>query len=434
MGNIELSQIFIILGTLVGCAFYSGVEIAFLTSNKLKIELDKKQGVFGASVLSSLVGKPKLFLAMLLVGNNISLVIYGIVFGDVLTAIIESNFPSVDEIIGAYGVLILQTIISTLVVLIFGEFIPKALLSSQPNKWLLRLSPLIAIWYAILFVFAYSVTKVSEWIISLLFRNSPKEQDIVFGRTDLNHYLEGFTGANSQQNELDLEIQFFQNALDFSLLKARDCMLPRNEIVAIDITESIAKAKELFIETKLSKIIVYRENIDQLIGYVHFSDFFKNPKSIKEILRPIAIVPEPMAANEILKIFRSQKKSVAAVVDEFGGTSGLITFEDIIEEIFGEIEDEHDTIDNVEREVKKGWYEFSGRLDVHYINEKYKLELPENEEEYDTLGGLILNFHQDFPEVNQEFVIDRYRFTILAVNERQIKLVQLQNIEELTNS
>jgi CBS domain containing-hemolysin-like protein len=268
----------------------------------------------------------------------------------------------------------------------------------------------------------------------MLFRNSPKEQDIVFGRTDLNHYLEGFTGANSQQNELDLEIQFFQNALDFSLLKARDCMLPRNEIVAIDIAESIEKAKDLFIETKLSKIIVYRENIDQLIGYVHFSDFFKNPKEIKEILRPIAIVPEPMAANEILKIFRSQKKSVAAVVDEFGGTSGLITFEDIIEEIFGEIEDEHDTIDNVEREMKKGIYEFSGRLDVHYINEKYKLELPENEEEYDTLGGLILNFNQDFPEVNQEFIINRYRFTILAVNERQIKLVQLQNIEELTNS
>ncbi|MDP5075373.1 MAG: hemolysin family protein [Flavobacteriales bacterium] len=422
------------LGTLVGCAFYSGVEIAFLTSNKLKIELDKKQGVFGASILSSLVGKPKLFLAMLLVGNNISLVIYGIVFGDVLTTMLESSFPSLNEVVGSYGVLILQTIISTLVVLIFGEFIPKALLSAQPNKWLLRLSPLIAIWYAILFVFAYSVTKVSEWIISILFRNSPKEQDIVFGRTDLNHYLEGFTGSNSQQNELDLEIQFFQNALDFSLLKARDCMLPRNEIVAIDITESIAKAKDLFIETKLSKIIVYRENIDQLIGYVHFSDFFKSPKEIKEILRPIAIVPEPMAANEILKIFRSQKKSVAAVVDEFGGTSGLITFEDIIEEIFGEIEDEHDTIDNVERELKKGVYEFSGRLDVHYINEKYKLELPENEEEYDTLGGLILNFHQDFPEVNQEFVIDRFRFTILAVNERQIKLVQLQNIEESTNS
>ncbi|MFY8077218.1 MAG: hemolysin family protein [Flavobacteriales bacterium] len=434
MGNIEVSQLFIILGTLVGCAFYSGVEIAFLTSNKLKIELDKKQGVFGASILSSLVGKPKLFLAMLLVGNNISLVIYGIVFGDVLTTMLESSFPSLNEVVGSYGVLILQTIISTLVVLIFGEFIPKALLSAQPNKWLLRLSPLIAIWYAILFVFAYSVTKVSEWIISILFRNSPKEQDIVFGRTDLNHYLEGFTGVNSQQNELDLEIQFFQNALDFSLLKARDCMLPRNEIVAIDITESIAKAKDLFIETKLSKIIVYRENIDQLIGYVHFSDFFKSPKEIKEILRPIAIVPEPMAANEILKIFRSQKKSVAAVVDEFGGTSGLITFEDIIEEIFGEIEDEHDTIDNVERELKKGVYEFSGRLDVHYINEKYKLELPENEEEYDTLGGLILNFHQDFPEVNQEFVIDRFRFTILAVNERQIKLVQLQNIEESTNS
>jgi CBS domain containing-hemolysin-like protein len=434
MGNIEVSQLFIILGTLVGCAFYSGVEIAFLTSNKLKIELDKKQGVFGASILSSLVGKPKLFLAMLLVGNNISLVIYGIVFGDVLTTMLESSFPSLNEVVGSYGVLILQTIISTLVVLTFGEFIPKALLSAQPNKWLLRLSPLIAIWYAILFVFAYSVTKVSEWIISILFRNSPKEQDIVFGRTDLNHYLEGFTGSNSQQNELDLEIQFFQNALDFSLLKARDCMLPRNEIVAIDITESIAKAKDLFIETKLSKIIVYRENIDQLIGYVHFSDFFKSPKEIKEILRPIAIVPEPMAANEILKIFRSQKKSVAAVVDEFGGTSGLITFEDIIEEIFGEIEDEHDTIDNVERELKKGVYEFSGRLDVHYINEKYKLELPENEEEYDTLGGLILNFHQDFPEVNQEFVIDRFRFTILAVNERQIKLVQLQNIEESTNS
>jgi len=419
------SDIAVIIGSLIACAFCSGMEIAFLTSNKLKIELDKKQGVFGASIISNFTSKPKLFIASMLVGNNIALVVYGIVFGEVLTRWFTEYTPAFSAWAGIYGILVVQTIISTLVVLIFGEFIPKAVLSSQPNKWLLRLAIPLAIWYAVLYIFSYSVTKISEFVLRWVFKQDTDTGPLVFGRTDLNHYLENI-GKVSQQQDLDLEIQFFQNALDFSLLKARDCMVPRNEIVALDLSESIDKLKRTFADTKLSKILIYRSNVDQLIGYVHFSDIFKNPTRIEEILKPIAIVPEAMAANEILKIFKTQKKSVAAVVDEFGGTSGLITFEDIIEEIFGEIEDEHDVMELIDIQLSETQFEFSGRQEVHFINEKYNLNLPENEDHYDTLGGLILHYHQDFPFENEEITIGDLRFTIKKMNEHQIVTVVLQ--------
>lgn len=415
-----MSDILIIFITLLGSAFCSGIEIAFLTANKLKIELDKKQGVSGAGILSYFQNKPKYFIASMLIGNNIALVVFGLKFGGALENELSHFFEN------AYSVLFIQTIVSTLVVLIFGEFIPKAIFSSNPNVWLNRLALPLALWYGVLFIFAFLFTKLSNAVILLITRDRLKEAPLVFGTTDLNHFLENATGKTPSASEIDLEIQFFQNALDFKSVKARDCMVPRNEIVSLEVSMPIELMKERFMETKLSKILVHRNSIDQLIGYVHFSDCFKSPKSILETLRPIAIIPEAMPANEILRVFKKDKKSVAVVVDEFGSTAGLITFEDIIEEILGEIEDEHDTTEFVEIELEGGAYEFSARLDVKYINEKYHLNLPESDEDYDTLGGLILAINQGFPEINEVIQTAQFEFTILAVNANRIERIRVK--------
>lgn len=415
-----MSDVFIIILTLLGSAFCSGIEIAFLTANKLKIELDKKQGVPGAGILSYFQNKPKYFIASMLIGNNIALVVFGLKFGGALEIGLNNFFEN------AYSILFIQTIVSTLVVLIFGEFIPKAIFSSNPNVWLNRLAVPLTLWYGILFVFAFLFTKLSNAIIVLITRDKLKDAPLVFGTTDLNHFLENATGKTPSANEMDLEIQFFQNALDFQSVKARDCMVPRNEIVSIEVNMTVDMMKERFMETKLSKILVHRESIDQLIGYVHFSDCFKSPKSILETIRPIAIIPEAMPANEILRIFKKDKKSVAVVVDEFGSTAGLITFEDIIEEILGEIEDEHDTTEFVELNLGDGVFEFSARLDVKYVNEKYHLNLPESDEDYDTLGGLILAINQGFPEINEVIRSAHFEFTILEVNTNRIERLRIK--------
>ncbi|MFM7770592.1 MAG: hemolysin family protein, partial [Bacteroidota bacterium] len=410
-----MSDVILILLSLLGSAFCSGIEIAFLTANKLKIELDKKQGVSGANILSYFQNKPKYFIASMLIGNNIALVIFGLKFGGALEGVL-ANF--LDH---QFSIILIQTLVSTLVVLIFGEFIPKAIFSSNPNVWLSRLAFPLTLWYGILFVFAYLFTKLSNAVIMIITRDKLKETPIVFGATDLNHFMENATGKAPSASEIDLEIQFFQNALDFKSVKARDCMVPRNEIVSIEVDTPIAQMKEKFIETKLSKILVHRDSLDQLIGYVHFSDCYKSPSSILSAIRPIAVIPEAMPANDILRIFKKDKKSVAVVVDEFGSTSGLITFEDIIEEILGEIEDEHDTSEFIELQLESNVFDFSGRLDVKYINEKYRLNLPESDEDYDTLAGLILHIHQGFPNENEIIQSTGFQYTILEMNSNKIE-------------
>jgi CBS domain containing-hemolysin-like protein len=318
------------------------MEIAFITSNKLKIELDRKQGVFAADIIAHFVRHPKMFIATMLVGNNIALVIYGLYMGEAIVDLFEVNTPAFAAALGEYGMLITQTLLSTVIVLVFGEFIPKAIFSINPNRWLNLFAIPVLIWYVVLWIFASFITLISDLFLRIFVRTKSSNEVVEFGRIDLDHYLSEATGNIDRTKAIDHEIQIFQNALDFSKVKVRDCFVPRNEIVGIEITQSVEELKKLFIETRLSKILVYRENIDHIIGYVHSFELFKKPEMIQHILRPVEIVPEPMPANEILETFIKNKKSIAVVVDEYGGTAGIVTMEDIVEEIFGEIEDEHD--------------------------------------------------------------------------------------------
>jgi CBS domain containing-hemolysin-like protein len=415
----------IIFLSLIASAFSSGMEIAFITANKLKIELDKKQGVFASNIIGHFINKPKLFIATMLIGNNAALVVYGIFMGEVIEHSILSSLPEFAHSIGEFGVVLTQTILSTIIVLVFAEFIPKAIFSINPNRWLNMMAIPLAVWYGVLYAFAWIVTGISDMFIRLVVRKEIKDEEVEFGRIDLDHYLEQATGNIDQSKAIDHEIQIFQNALDFSNLKARDCLVPRNEIVAIDITDSIENVKKRFIETRLSKILVFRDSIDHIIGYVHSYELFKKPGHIQHILRPISIIPEPMQAYEILEMFIKQKKQVAVVVDEFGGTAGMITMEDIVEEIFGEIEDEHDKEETTEIQHADGSFDFSARLDIDYINNKYNLELPENQEAYDTLGGLLLFLRGDIPEENETITYGSYTFTPLKVSETRIELVKI---------
>ncbi len=416
----------IIFLSLIASAFSSGMEIAFITANKLKIELDKKQGVFASHIIGHFINKPKLFIATMLIGNNAALVVYGIFMGEVIEHSILSSFPAFAHSIGEFGVVLTQTILSTIIVLVFAEFIPKAIFSINPNRWLNMMAIPLAIWYGVLYAFAWIVTGISDMFIRLVVRKEIKDEEVEFGRIDLDHYLEQATGNIDQSKAIDHEIQIFQNALDFSNLKARDCLVPRNEIVAIEITDSIENVKKRFIETRLSKILVFRDSIDHIIGYVHSYELFKKPGHIQHILRPISIIPEPMQAYEILEMFIKQKKQVAVVVDEFGGTAGMITMEDIVEEIFGEIEDEHDKEETTEIHHADGSFDFSARLEIDYINNKYNLELPENQEAYDTLGGLLLFLRGDIPEENETITHSSYTFTPLKVSETRIELVKIE--------
>jgi len=404
-------------------ALSSGLEIAYITSNKLKIELDRKQGIFSAGIIAHFVKNPRIFIATMLVSNNIALVIFGLYMGELLTYLSHQMWPFIAVSLGTYGELIVQTVISTFVVLIFGEFIPKAIFSINPNRWLNLFALPLLIWYIFLWVFAWFVNGIAGIILRLVNRRQNAQQIIEFGRTDLDHYLREATGNVDRFQDIDHEIQIFQNALDFSKVKARDCLVPRNEIVAVDLRDSLDVLHKKFIETRLSKILVYKENMDHLIGYVHSYDLFRRPPNIQSVLRPVAIVPEPMTANEILELFIREKKNMAVVVDEFGGTAGIITMEDIVEEIIGEIEDEHDKEELEEQLISETEYRFSARLEIDYLNEKYGLQLPENEDNYDTLGGLILYLHGDIPEEGQEIDHESFIFRLLTVSENRIDLV-----------
>lgn len=422
----DISYFIILILSILASAFSSAMEIAFVTSNKLKIELDKKQGVFAAKVIGHFAKFPKMFIATMLVGNNTALVVSGLYLGDGITDVI-GQLPWISENIGEYGILLTQTIISTIIILIFAEFIPKAIFSINPNRWLnLFVFPLM-LWYGIFYIFAFIITALSDLLLKLFFGKQPKPEAIEFGRVDLNHYLEQATGNIDPAKDIDHEIQIFQNALDFSKVKARDCLIPRNELVALEITDTVEQLRNRFIDTRLSKILVYRESIDHIIGYVHSFDLFKKPEHIQQVLRQVMIIPEPMTANEILERFIKEKRNVAVVVDEFGGTAGILTMEDIVEEIFGEIEDEHDKEETSEKMIGPGEFEFSARLEIDYLNEKYHFDLPDNQEEYDTLGGLILHIIGDIPEENQVITYENWTFTTLKVSETKVEMVHLKS-------
>lgn len=413
----------IILFTLIFSAFFSGMEIAFVSANKLKIELDGKQGNFLAKIISGFIKKPSKFIATMLVGNNIALVIYGIFMAQVLEVkILEYTNNS-------FLVLFIQTIISTLIILITAEFLPKTLFRINPNYMLRLFAFPLWIFYWVLSIPMLMVFFLSEILIKLITPKMDSNAEMNFGRIDLEHYLREGTENSVDEDEVDHEIQIFQNALDFSKVKARECMIPRTEIIALEIEEGIEKLRDTFIEKGLSKILIYRDNIDNIIGYTHSFELFKHPESIKSILLPVPIIAMSTPASEILKNLLEKHRSIAVVVDEFGGTAGMLTIEDVIEEIFGEIEDEHDKEELIESRINDSEFLFAARLEVDYLNNEYNLNLPESDT-YETIAGLIISASESIPSLGEEISLEQFTFTVKEVSDNRIELVHLRILEE----
>jgi CBS domain containing-hemolysin-like protein len=403
------------------------MEIAFISANRIHIEIEKKQEGFFAKVLTWLTEKPSKFIATMLIGNNIALVIYGLFMGDVLMEWFQSLLPTSSQFLNALLTdfsLLSQTIISTLIILVTAEFLPKVLFQIYSNT-LLKVFAIPAYFFYILFSFiSWFVIKVSDFILRVFFKTDGDEVQLAFTKLELGDYITEQMETVEEEDEVDSEIQIFQNALEFSAVKAREVMVPRTEITAVEIHETPKNLAKLFSETGYSKILIYKESIDEIIGYVHSYELFKKPKTIKSILLPVEFVPETMLIQEILNVLTKKRKSMAVVLDEYGGTSGIMTVEDIIEELFGEIEDEHDSTDLHEEQLSENVYKFSARLEVDYINENYKLELPESEE-YETLGGLIMSETGEIPEQDSEIKTENFTFRILEVSNTKIDLVSV---------
>jgi putative hemolysin len=409
----------IIFIAIISSAFFSGLEIAFITSNKLRIELENKQGSLTAKILSHFNKYPSRYLGTMLLGNNIALVIFGMYMDEELNPVLGKYISS--EIM----VLIISTFLSTMLILITAEYLPKNIFRINPNKTLSLFAFPLSIVYGILYPIVMVTIGFSEFLLQKIFRVKIENENAAFTMIDLDNYVREGTSANEKKAEMDYEIQIFQNALDFSSVKARECMVPRIEIIAIDVNKSIEELKNKFIQTRLSKILVYSESIDNIIGYVYSKELFKNPTSIRSILLPVSIVPESIAASEVLTIFIQQHKSIAIVVDEFGGTSGMLTMEDVMEEIFGEIDDEHDKEEMIEKIISENEFVFSARLEADYLNDKYHLNLPILDN-FETLGGLITHYHESIPRLNEEIRIDNFIFTITVVTRTRVEQVHLK--------
>lgn len=404
-------------------AFFSGMEIAFVSVDKLRFEMDKKAGVTSA-ILSYFFRNPNDFISTMLVGNNIALVIYGIF----MAQIIEGNLLA-GVISNHFAVVLIQTIISTLVILVTGEFLPKTLFKINPNLALRVCAMPLFVCYVVLF----PVSKLASGLSSVFLyifgvRINKEARARAFGKVDLDYFVQSsIENAESEEN-LDAEVKIFQNALDFSNIKIRDCIVPRTEVVAVDVSASLDELKSLFVESGISKIIVYDGSIDNVIGYIHSSEMFRNPTDWRNNVKDVPIVPETMAAHKLMKLFMQQKKTIAVVVDEFGGTSGIVSLEDLVEEIFGDIEDEHDNTSYVCKQIGENEYVLSARLEIEKVNETFGLDLPESDD-YLTVGGLILNSYQNFPKLHEVVTVDRYQFKIIKVTATKIELVRLKVTE-----
>lgn len=414
----------IIVATILLSAFFSGIEIAFISANRLKIAIDKEQGGISSKILGYFSNKPSWFIGTMLLGNNISIVIYSIFMG---VAFNQLFGISGDET--SFGVIMFQTIIATIVLLFLAEFLPKAIFRINANSILTTMAIPLMVIYVALFLPTFITIGLAELILRLFIKKKENEDFVSFEKIDLDDFLEeGLSGA-SDDEEQDYEVKLFHNALNFNEVIARDCMVPRNEIIAIEINDEIKELQELFIETNLSKVLVYKESIDNIIGYVHSFEMFKRPDNVKSALLPVSIIPESMTANKILEDLIKKNRSIAVVIDEFGGTAGMLTMEDVIEEIFGEIEDEHDSDEIVQDVLGNGEYVFGGRIEIDAINENHDIKLPEREE-YETLAGFIIHHLEDIPSVGDEFQYENYRFTIREVSSTKIDLVHVKAIEE----
>ena len=412
----------VIILSLLLSAFFSGMEIAFVSSSRLKQELDLKRELLPAKILSSFYTHPSKFIGALLLGNNISLVIYGIAMVRVLNPAILRWLPPPMQF--EFYLLLFQTILATLLILIVSEFIPKILFRINPNTILKTFAIPVWLFYYLFYPVIFLYIGISEWIIRLFLRVDVSIDKYTFSAIDLNEYVQELHQEKQEDETFVQEIQMMQNAIEFKNIKLRDCMIPRTEIVASDISEEVQNLRKLFTETGHSKIMIYEDSIDNLQGYVHAYDMFKHPENIREVMRPAEIFPETMAASEVLSLFIKKHKSVAIVVDEFGGTSGMVTMEDIIEEIFGEIEDEYDTDEVIEKQLSDTEFIFSARIEIDYLNEKYRFALPEAEE-YETIAGFILHHHESIPIISEEIEIPPYTFKILKASGNRLEEIRM---------
>lgn len=411
--------VFLIIITIIFIGFFAGMEIAFVTANKLSIELKKKQGKLSGLILSKFMERPARFIGSCLIGINFFLVIYGLLVGSLLQPVWD-YFHLTDKY--KYLILIINTIVSTIVILFFGEFIPKAIFRAKNDTLLSFFAPVAKFFYKIFYPFVAIFVSLGEWLLKYIFNVRVTERDEPFGKGDLEHFYQQSKSQDEEKQELNTEL--FENALSLPNIKLRSCLVPRTEIEGLDINTPIDDARRHMIDAKLSKLIIYDDNIDNILGYVHQLDLFKNPKDIQSVLLPIPAVPESMSATDLINKFSKERKSIAWVVDEFGGTAGIVTMEDVLEEIFGEIKDEYDVEEFEEKKISNDEYIFSGRLELDYLKEKYNLEFSASESE--TLSGFIISKHQTIPRQKERIVIDDYEFEILNVSETRIDSVRLK--------
>lgn len=401
-------------------AFFSGMEIAFVSSDKLRFEMDKKEQSITSKIISIFYRDPNHFISTMLIGNNISLVIYGILMANLIADYLFTSYA-----VSGFALLSIQTIISTLIIIVTGEFLPKSIFKIDSNLSLKIFAVPAYIFYILLFPISKFTSSLSRNILKLFGTKINKEASIkAFSKIDLDYLVQSSIDNTDNQKELDSEIKIFRNALDFSNIKIRDCMIPRTEIVCVEENTDVDILKEKFIESGISKIIVYKQNIDNVVGFIHCSEMFSGEKQWQKKIKKLPIIPETMIANKLMKLFMQQKRSIAIVVDEFGGTSGIVTLEDLVEEIFGEIEDEHDNNSNIAKRIGENEYILSGRTEIENINEEFSINLPESED-YQTIGGLILNKYQSFPKIHEVITIDKFQFTIIKVTSTKIELVKL---------
>ncbi len=421
----------IIIISLLLSAFFSGMEIAYVSANRIYLEIEKKQEGVLARVLTKLTASPSKFIATMLIGNNIALVVYGLYMGDLLMEWFYSVLPTENilvHVLFSDFTLLTQTFISTLVILLTAEFLPKVLFQIYSNTLLKALAIPAYIFYVIFWPISAFVISISDFILKTFFKTDGDEVQLAFSKLELGDYITEQMETVESHEEVDSEIQIFQNALEFSAVKAREVMVPRTEITAVELHETPKNLTKLFTQTGYSKILIYKDTIDSIIGYAHSYELFKKPKTLKSILLPVEFVPETMLIQNILNVLTKKRKSMAVVLDEYGGTSGILTVEDIIEELFGEIEDEHDSTDLDEEQLSETTFKFSARLEVDYLNEQYRLDLPESDE-YGTLGGMIVNETGEIPDKDSEIRMGKFLFRILEVSNTKIDLVTLEILE-----
>ena len=406
--------------TILLMGFFAGIEMAFYSANRMSIELKKKQGSASGLILDQFVDHPVHFLGTTLIGFNIFLVFFGLQISNVMRPVWKSWNVGSDTIR-----ILIEIGLSTIAVLVLAEFIPRAIFRARANSWLNKLAHFIDIFYQMFYPIAAVFIIMANWLLKYLFNVKVDEKKEAFGRSDLEHLFRQTKNAETEKQTLNTEM--FENALELPRIKIRQCLVPRKEIVGIDIRESVSTLQKLFIETKLTRIVIYRENIDHILGYVHHLQMFKQPTTIQSALLAIPAVPESMSATDLINKFTRERKSIAWVVDEFGGTAGIITLEDVLEEIFGEIQDEYDVEEFVEKQIAENEYIFSGRLELDYLNDKYGFDFPKGE--FETLSGFIINYHETIPQQKERIFITDYEFDIVNVSDTRIEMVKMKKLK-----